>query len=87
MVNEFLIRIGSFFIWIGVGLVILFVASLWNNAPDFKFFFLGVVSIFLGARLFRRKAPPPPSGRFALYRKLREGSRKEPGGEGKEGHE
>jgi hypothetical protein len=77
MINEFLIRIGSFFIWIGVGLIILFAASVFNNAPDFKYFFLGLISIFLGVRLYRRKLPPPPSGRFALLRKMRDGSQKE----------
>jgi flagellar biosynthesis component FlhA len=84
MVNEFLIRIGAFFTLIGIGLIILFVATYLGNAPDFKYFFLGLISMFIGWRLSKRKAPPPPSGRFAYIRKMRENSKKHQE-EGKEG--
>jgi flagellar biosynthesis component FlhA len=76
MVNEFLIRIGTFFTLIGVGLIILFAATYLGNAPDFKYFFLGLISMFIGWRLSKRKAPPPPSGRFATVRKMQERSKK-----------
>jgi len=76
MVNEFLIRMGSFFTVIGIGLMILFSITYFGNAPDFKYFFLGLLSIFVGWRLSRRKAPPPPSGRFATIRRMRENSKK-----------
>ncbi|HUH98850.1 MAG TPA: hypothetical protein VLZ89_15930 [Anaerolineales bacterium] len=82
MVNEFLIRIGSFFTLIGLGLMILFAITYFGNAPDFKFFFFGLLSLFVGWRLSRRKAPPPPSGRFATLRRMRENSRKRPEGKG-----
>ena len=77
MINEFLIRIGSFFIWLGIGLIILFAASYLNNTPEFMYFFLGLISIFGGARLYRRKAPPPPSGRFAMLHRMRTGPKNE----------
>ena len=76
MVNELLIRIGTFFTLIGVGLIILFVATYFGNAPDFKYFFLGLISMFIGWRLSKRKEPPPPSGRFAYVRKMQERSKK-----------
>ncbi len=68
MVNEFLIRMGSFFTIIGIGLMVLFAITYLGNTPDFKYFFLGLISIFVGWRLSRRKTPPPPSGRFATIR-------------------
>jgi flagellar biosynthesis component FlhA len=79
MFNEFLVRMGSFFTVIGLGLIILFALTYMANAPDFNFFFLGLVSIYVGWRLSRRKAPPPPSGRFATIRKWRENATKKPG--------
>jgi len=76
MVNEFLIRIGAFFTLIGIGLIIMFGATYLGNAPDFKYFFLGLISMVIGWRLSKRKAPPPPSGRFAYIRKMRGNSKK-----------
>ncbi len=76
MVNEFLIRLGTFFTLIGICLIILFMATYLGNAPDFKYFFLGLISMFIGWRLSKRKEPPPPSGRFAYVRKMRENSKK-----------
>ena len=76
MVNEFLIRLGTFFTLIGICLIILFAATYLGNAPDFLYFFLGLISIVIGWRLSKRKEPPPPSGRFAYVRKMRENSKK-----------
>jgi flagellar biosynthesis component FlhA len=76
MVNEFLIRLGTFFTLIGICLIILFGATYLGNAPDFLYFFLGLISIVIGWRLSKRKEPPPPSGRFAYVRKMRENSKK-----------
>ena len=76
MINEFLIRMGTFFTLIGIGLFILFGASFMNNAPDFLYFFLGLISVFIGWRFLKRKAPPPPSERFSTLRKLWGSSKK-----------
>ena len=76
MINEFLIRMGAFFTLIGIGLIIYFAATYLGNAPDFKYFFLGLISMFIGWRMSKRKAPPPPSGRFAYIRKMQENSKK-----------
>ena len=76
MVNEFLIRLGTFFALIGICLIILFAATYLGNAPDFLYFFLALISIVIGWRLSKRKAPPPSSGRFATLRKMRENSKK-----------
>jgi flagellar biosynthesis component FlhA len=76
MINEFLIRMGNFFTLIGIGLMIYFAATYLGSAPDFKYFFLGIFSLFIGWRLSRRKTPPPQSGRFAYIRKMQENSKK-----------
>ena len=70
-------RVGTFFILIGIGLLILFAAS--DVAPgadvEFDYFFLGVLGVVIGI-LFRRKAPkPPPSNRFSRLRTMREKSK------------
>jgi len=70
-------RVGTFFILIGIGLLILFAAS--DVAPgadvEFDYFFLGVLGVVIGI-LFRRKAPkPPPSNRFSRLRAMREKSK------------
>jgi hypothetical protein len=70
--QEFIIRIGTFLIVIGVGIFILFLASDYANAANFDYLCFAVVAITVGIMLRRQKAPPPPSGRFALWRKMRE---------------
>ena len=75
MVDEFIIRIGTFFILIGVGIFILFVASDYANQTNFDYLFWAVLSVTIGILLRRRKPPPPPSGRFSYLRKM-QGNRK-----------
>jgi hypothetical protein len=75
MVNAFIIRIGTFFILIGVGIFILFVASDYAAKTNFDYLFWAVLSVTVGIMLRRRRPPPPPSGRFGYVRKLREGKK------------
>ncbi|MGA7192964.1 MAG: hypothetical protein WBW94_04970 [Anaerolineales bacterium] len=82
MVNELLVRMGAFFTLIGIALILFFAITYFGNVPDFKFFFLGLISILIGRWFGRRKAPPHPSGRFATLRKMR-GSSKQGKEEGK----
>ncbi len=76
MVQEFIIRIGTFLMVIGVGIFILFLASDYANAANFDYLCFAVLAITVGIMLRRRKPPPPSSGRFALLRKMREKSKK-----------
>jgi hypothetical protein len=74
--NDFISRIGTFLIVIGIFVFILFLASDFSNSPDFDYL-LGAIFIFsLGWYLQGRKAPPPSAGRFGLIRGARESSRK-----------
>jgi hypothetical protein len=77
----FTLRIGTFFIVIGVGIFILFVASDYAGRANFDYLCAAVASVTVGILIRRRKPPPPPSGRFALWHRMRSGSRKkeEPG--------
>jgi hypothetical protein len=75
MLNEFIIRIGTFLILIGIGLVILFAASEGSGHANFDYLFWAVLSLTVGILLRGRKAPAPPSGRFGSLRKLRDRSK------------
>jgi hypothetical protein len=71
MVDEFVVRIGTFCILLGTGVLILFVASDYADRTNFDLLFWAVLALTVGFMLRRRKAPPPASGRFASLRKLR----------------
>ena len=73
----FVVRTGTFFIVIGVGVLILFIASDYANQPNFDYLFWAVLSITIGILLRRRKPPPPPSGRFSMLHKTPKHSKKD----------
>ncbi len=75
MIRKFIVRIGTFFVLIGVGIFILFIASDSAGKTNFDYLFWSVLSVTLGLMLRRRKPPPPPSERFSYIRRLREGSK------------
>lgn len=66
-------RIGIFFIAVGFGLIVLFVLTDLGNAPQFGYFFLGLVGIILGVALIWRAPTAPPaqsSGRFRMVKHI-----------------
>ncbi len=74
--EEFIIRIGTFFVVLGIGIFILFITTDYIHQTNFDLLFWAIISFSFGLILRRRKGPPKPSGRFERYRKWREGSRK-----------
>jgi len=72
MLNEFVIRIGTFFLLIGVGIFILFIASEYAGQTNFDYLFWSVLLATVGIMLRRRRPRRPPSDRFSYVRKLRE---------------
>jgi len=68
-------RIGTFFLLIGLFLLLLFLGSGFSRQPSFLFLFLSLISLLIGF-LFRRNAPRPSSGRFDMIRKAIEGRRR-----------
>lgn len=69
MFNEFIIRVGTFLVLVGIGMLILFVASNSANQANFDYLFWAVLAVTVGLMLRRRKAPAPPSGRFESLRR------------------
>jgi hypothetical protein len=63
-------RLGIFFLFIGLGMVMLFFASNYN----LLYLLLAIASLLLGVSLYR-KGPPPESTRFSGIRRLRKSSR------------
>ena len=70
-------RIGTFFVVIGLGFVLLFVISDIAKTVYFDYLFLGLLLSGLGIYLRRNVEKPPPSGRFTGWRKMRSKEKKE----------
>jgi len=77
MENNLLPRIGTFFIVIGLGLLVLFIGSIFSGGMQLSFFLLSTVAFFMGTVL-RRRAVHPPSGRFGGINRIRGRNRKNP---------
>ncbi|MEK6754239.1 MAG: hypothetical protein AABZ00_18415 [Chloroflexota bacterium] len=73
MENEdpFIVRVGTFFMVMGLGAFVLFVTSDIAEKVDFDYLFVAMVLLFIGWAMRRSKAPPPPAGRFESLRKMR----------------
>jgi hypothetical protein len=76
--KEILYRIGTFFLLIGVGLLIFFLMSEAEQNPIFSYFCWSMVLLIAGF-LFRAqyKKALPPSGRFSILKKLKPKPKKE----------
>jgi amino acid transporter len=73
---EFVPRIGTFFVILGIFALIFFMASEFADQTDFDWLFAGLVLMGLGFFFRRRAAPPPASDRFSSIRKMRENAKK-----------
>jgi hypothetical protein len=67
--DPFEVRVGTFFLVLGMGAFLLFVTSDIAEKVDFDYLFVAVLLIGVGSILRRKKAPPPRAGRFAWVRK------------------
>jgi hypothetical protein len=76
MGSEFIARIGTFFLLIGMGIFILFIASEFSGEVNFDYLFWSVLAVTVGLIMRRRGPPKPPSDRFSSVKKLR--TRKHP---------
>lgn len=71
--NAFISRIGTFFLLVGLLVVVLFVASDMGEETYFGYFFFGIVLLSVGFILKRMSAPPAsPGKRFEALRKLQQ---------------
>lgn len=64
-------RLGTFFVWIGAGGVMIFILSDLAHTPVPAFLFGGLVCIVFGVYLWWHdpRQPAPPSGRFRVLKK------------------
>ena len=71
--KEFLSRIGTFFILVGIGLMVFFFLSDVARDPTLSYFCWSTVFLTLGF-FFQgqfKRPPGPPSGRFGVFGKIR----------------
>ncbi len=74
MNKSILPRVGTFFILLGCGLLILFFGSALAKALSLRYLLFAAAALFLGF-LFRSTAPRPEPTRFSGIRKARQRSR------------
>jgi hypothetical protein len=69
--KELIARIGTFFLLLGIGLIIFFVLSEAAQAVNFGYFCSGIIVLILGF-VFRAqfKKETPSSGRFSLVKRF-----------------
>ena len=70
-------RIGTFFIVIGVGSIVLFIVSDIANMVDFNYLSIGLLVTSIGVVLRKNARKPSPSGRFESLKKMRSGDLKQ----------
>jgi hypothetical protein len=66
--DPFIVRVGTFFLVMGMGVFVLFVVSDLAKDVDFDYLFIAMLLIGIGWMMRRRKSPPPSSGRFSGVR-------------------
>ena len=71
MWQEFLNRIGAFLMLIGVGILVLFVASVGAGPANFDYLFWSLLACIVGFFLRRRSPPAAPPERFRMLRGLK----------------
>jgi hypothetical protein len=72
---NFLPRIGTFFILVGLGLLTMFVISVMGNETNGIYLLTSLAALFLGF-IFRRRTQPHESGRFGSIRRASEYNRR-----------
>jgi hypothetical protein len=75
MLSEFISRIGTFLILLGIGILILFIASEGAGSANFDYLFWALLSIIVGFFIRRRRETEAPAERFSLLRRLRDKDR------------
>jgi hypothetical protein len=76
MRNHLLSRLGSFFVLIGIGLLILFIGSLFAREFSILYFLSSAVTLSIGS-LLHRAVPKTASTRFSSIRRLSQRSRQQ----------
>ena len=71
--REFLYRVGTFFLLVGLGLLVFFMLSEAVEKPTFSYFCWSLILLMLGFffRAQYKKPAGPPSGRFSIFKRLK----------------
>jgi hypothetical protein len=72
-------RVGTFFLLVGLALLVMFIGSIMSKSVDLIFLLMSCAAL-LSAYLFRHDKPVNDSGRFRVIRQARE--RRRPGYKG-----
>ena len=68
-------RVGSFFVFVGLVLWVIFFTTDQAKNPSYGYFFVGAVALFLGGYLWwRDRKPAAEAGRFRSIRRMRQKS-------------
>jgi hypothetical protein len=71
--QEFIARVGTFFVLVGIGMMTFFILSEAAKDPRLSYFCWGTVLLTFGF-IFRgqfKKPAGPPHGRFSIFKRLR----------------
>lgn len=71
--EELIARIGTFFVLVGIGMMVFFILSEAAKDPTLSYFCWGTVLLTLGF-VFRgqfKKPAGPPHGRFSIFKRLK----------------
>ena len=71
--KEFVARVGTFFVLVGIGMLVFFILSEAAKDPTLGYFCWGTALLTLGF-IFQgqfKKPAGPPSGRFSIFQKLK----------------
>ena len=73
-------RIGNFFLFVGLFVLIVFFFSDQNENPQLSLFLIGLVATVLGIYLIRKDwKPPTPSSRFRMFKNANRQNTDKPG--------
>ena len=78
--KEFIARIGTFFVLVGVGMMVFFILSEAAKVPTLSYFCWGTVLLTFGF-IFRgqfKKSAGPPHGRFSIFGKIKGAFKRKP---------
>ena len=73
--DSLVVRMGTFFLVMGVAIFVLFVLSDIADQAEFDYLFIAMALIFIGWDFRRGKSKPPPSNRFERVRNWHSGKK------------
>jgi predicted membrane channel-forming protein YqfA (hemolysin III family) len=78
--KEFVARVGTFFVLVGIGLMVFFILSESAKVPTLSYFCWGTILLTFGF-IFHgqfKRPPGPPHGRFSIFGKIKNALKRKP---------